>query len=249
MKKNIIAGCLFSLFSLSALAAIPAGNDATTKPDLYYLKNEQAIDSLKLLPPPPEVGSIQFLNDQAMYEKGRMLRNTERGKQAQADADLAAGGVATAFSGVFGYPITEKDAPELYKLLTNMIEDAGDLATRSAKEHYMRIRPFAFYGTETCNTKDQKKLSTNGSYPSGHTSIGWATALVLAEVNPANQDAILERGYQLGQSRVICGYHWQSDVDAARIVGSAAVATLHSDPAFQAQLAKAKQEFAQKSQK
>ncbi len=64
-----------------------------------------------------------------------------------------------------------------------MIEDAGDLATRSAKEHYMRIRPFAFYGTETCNTKDQKKLSTNGSYPSGHTSIGWATALVLAEVN------------------------------------------------------------------
>ncbi|HCD1106177.1 TPA: phosphatase PAP2 family protein [Morganella morganii] len=249
MKKNIIAGCLFSLFSLSALAAIPAGNDATTKPDLYYLKNEQAIDSLKLLPPPPEVGSIQFLNDQAMYEKGRMLRNTERGKQAQADADLAAGGVTTAFSGAFGYPITEKDSPELYKLLTNMIEDAGDLATRSAKEHYMRIRPFAFYGTETCNTKDQKKLSTNGSYPSGHTSIGWATALVLAEVNPANQDAILERGYQLGQSRVICGYHWQSDVDAARIVGSAAVATLHSDPAFQAQLAKAKQEFAQKSQK
>ncbi len=140
--------------------------------------------------------------------------------------------MATAFSGAFGYPITEKDSPELYKLLTNMIEDAGDLATRSAKEHYMRIRPFAFYGTETCNTKDQKKLSTNGSYPSGHTSIGWATALVLAEVNPANQDAILERGYQLGQSRVICGYHWQSDVDAARIVGSAAVATLHSDPAF-----------------
>ncbi len=91
----------------------PAGNDATTKPDLYYLKNEQAIDSLKLLPPPPEVGSIQFLNDQAMYEKGRMLRNTERGKQAQADADLAAGGVATAFSGAFGYPITEKDSGAL----------------------------------------------------------------------------------------------------------------------------------------
>ena len=104
-------------------------------------------------------------------------------------------------------------------------------------------------GTETCNTKDQKVISTNGSYPSGHTSIGWATALVLAEVNPANQDAILERGYQFGQSRVICGYHWQSDVDAGRIVGSAAVATLHSDPEFQAQLAKAKQEFAQKSQK
>jgi len=244
MKKKYMAGCLFSLFTFYAAAAVPSGDDATTKPDLYYLKNEQAIDSLKLLPPPPETGSILFLNDQAMYEKGRMLRNTPRGKQAQLDADLAAGGVATAFSAAFGSPITAKDAPELYKLLTNMIEDAGDLATRSAKQHYMRIRPFAFYGTETCNTKDQKKLSTNGSYPSGHTAIGWATALVLAEINPADQDAILERGYQLGQSRVICGYHWQSDVDAARVVGSAVVATLHASPAFQAQLAKAKQEFA-----
>ncbi len=55
------------------------GNDATTKPDLYYLKNEQTIDSLKLLPPPPEVGSIQFLNDQAMHEKPGyyVIRNAE----------------------------------------------------------------------------------------------------------------------------------------------------------------------------
>ena len=47
----------------------------------------------------------------------------------------------------------------------------------------------------------------------------------------------------MGQSRVICGYHWQSDVDAARIISAAIVARLHADPAFQAQLAKAKKEF------
>ncbi|EGN0484120.1 phosphatase PAP2 family protein, partial [Escherichia coli] len=89
----------------------------------------------------------------------------------------------------------------------------------------------------------------NGSYPSGHTSIGWATALVLSEINPARQDTILKRGYELGDSRVICGYHWQSDVDAARIVGSAIVATLHSNPVFQAQLQKAKDEFANNQKK
>ncbi|WP_058910048.1 acid phosphatase PhoC [Entomohabitans teleogrylli] len=244
MKKVLLSLCISSLFSFSALAAIPAGDDVTTKPDLYYLTNEQAIDSLALLPPPPEVGSIQFLNDQAMYEKGRMLRSTERGKLAAADADLASGGVATAFSGAFGHPITAKDSPEIYKLLTNMIEDAGDLATRSAKMHYMRVRPFAFYGVATCNTKDQQKLSTNGSYPSGHTAIGWASALVLSEINPQHQDQILKRGFELGQSRVICGYHWQSDVDAARVVGSSVVATLHSNAEFQKQLQKAKDEFA-----
>jgi acid phosphatase (class A) len=111
------------------------------------------------------VGSIAFLNDQAMYEKGRLLRSTERGKLAVEDANLSGGGVANAFSGAFGSPITAKDAPELHKLLTNMIEDAGDLATRGAKEKYMRIRPFAFYGVATCNTKEQDTLSKNGSYP------------------------------------------------------------------------------------
>ncbi|CAH6112546.1 acid phosphatase [Klebsiella pneumoniae] len=39
---------------------------------------------------------------------------------------------------------------------------------------------------------------------------------------------------------------WQSDVDAARIVGSAVVATLHTNPAFQQQLQKAKDEFAKR---
>ncbi|MEJ5072084.1 acid phosphatase PhoC [Enterobacter ludwigii] len=248
MKKSILAFCVASLFSVNAFALAPSGNDATTKPDLYYLKNAQAIDSLALLPPPPEVGSIAFLNDQAMYEQGRLLRSTERGKQAAEDANLSSGGVANAFSGAFGAPITEKDSPELHKLLTNMIEDAGDLATRSAKQKYMRVRPFAFYGVPTCNTKEQDELAKNGSYPSGHTSIGWATALVLAEVNPARQNDILKRGYDLGESRVICGYHWQSDVDAARIVGSAVVATLHTNPAFQQQLQKAKDEFAKKQQ-
>ena len=128
MKKRVLALCLASFFSVNAFALVPPGNDVTTKPDLYYLTNAQAIDSLALLPPPPAVGSIAFLNDQAMYEQGRLLRNTERGKLAAEDANLSAGGVANAFSSAFGSPITEKDAPQLHKLLTNMIEDAGDLA-------------------------------------------------------------------------------------------------------------------------
>ena len=48
----------------------------------------------------------------------------------------------------------------------------------------------------------------------------------------------------MGESRVICGYHFQSDVDAARIVASAVVARLHANKAFMKQLNKAKAEFA-----
>ncbi|HBV3003880.1 TPA: phosphatase PAP2 family protein, partial [Klebsiella pneumoniae] len=49
MKKRVLALCLASFFSVNAFALVPPGNDVTTKPDLYYLTNAQAIDSLALL--------------------------------------------------------------------------------------------------------------------------------------------------------------------------------------------------------
>ena len=107
----------------------------------------------------------------------------------------------------------------------------------------MRPRPYMLFGESTSVPQDEEALSHNGSYPSGHTAEGWAVALVLAEINVANQDAILQRGYDYGTSRVIVGYHWQSDVDNARIVASAVVARLHADDGFIEQLAKAKAEF------
>jgi acid phosphatase (class A) len=91
---------------------------------------------------------------------------------------------------------------------------------------------------------EEEELRHSGSYPSGHSARGWAIALVLAEINPANQDAILKRGIDYGESRVIAGYHYQSDVDAARLAASATVARLHADDAFAKQMVKAKKEFA-----
>jgi acid phosphatase (class A) len=43
---------------------------------------------------------------------------------------------------------------------------------------------------------------------------------------------------------MICGVHWQSDVDAGRVMGAAAFARLQSDPVFVAQLAEARNELA-----
>ncbi len=71
----------------------------------------------------------------------------------------------------------------------------------------MRVRPFVFFDKATCNPPGEKKLRNNGSYPSGHTTESWAVALLLAEINPANQQQILKKGYEYGQSRIICGAH------------------------------------------
>lgn len=242
-KKPLFVALACTLLSLSAFAQEAKIKDRRTNPDLYFLEISEVPNSLELLPAPPAPGSILFLNDEAQYEWGKMQRDTPRGDQAVSDARVGGNGVPMAFSDAFGVEISKESTPEIHKLVINMREDAGDLATRHAKEHYMRVRPFSFYQEATCNPEQQQELSTNGSYPSGHTAIGWATALVLAEINPDRQDEILQRGYQMGQSRVICGYHFQSDVDAARLVASGVVARLHANDAFMKQLEKAKEEF------
>lgn len=239
--------CAFAvIFSASAAFAQDAPakkiKDHRTAPELFFLQEGDVPNSFMLLPAPPDGASITFLNDQARYNWGKTMRNTPRGEQAFKDAHVEGNGVPQAFSEAFGVEINE-ETPEILKLVIGMREDAGDLGTREAKNYYNRQRPFSFYEEDTCNPELQAELSTNGSYPSGHTSIGWATALVLAEINPERQNEILKRGYEMGESRVICGYHFQSDVDAGRITGAVTVARLHADPGFQAQLEKAKAEF------
>lgn len=247
IKRSLLIACI-SLFTLTGFSQEKI-KDVRTNPDLYFLRADEVASSLNLLPAPPQPGSILFMNDEAQYKWGKLQRDTPRGDQACADAQVNGDGVPMAFSKAFGLEITKENTPEIYKLVLGMREDAGDLATREAKNHYMRIRPFAFYNEMTCNPAQQNELSTNGSYPSGHTAIGWATALVLAEINTDRQNEILKRGYEMGQSRVICGYHFQSDVDAARLVASAVVARLHANKEFMKQLDKAKKEFVKLSSK
>lgn len=248
--RKLTAGAICALFLSAGSINVFAQETATAKikdhctnPDLYFLQAGDVPNSFEILPPPPDGASILFLYDQARYNWGKQMRNTPRGGQAERDARVSGDGVPQAFSEAFGVEINKENTPEIYTLILGMREDAGDLGTREAKDFYNRQRPFAFYGEDTCNPEQQEELSTNGSYPSGHTTIGWATALVLAEINPERQNEILKRGFDMGESRVICGYHWQSDVDAGRLTGSMTVARLHADPVFQKQLEKAKKEF------
>ena len=110
------------------------------------------------------------------------------------------------------------------------------------KNKYNRVRPFVVHNEATCRADQEAILRGDGSYPSGHTAAGWGWALVFAQINPERTDALLKRGIEFGQSRVICDAHWQSDVDAGRIMGAATVARLQTDPDFLADLKAAKAE-------
>ncbi|MDE7414441.1 MAG: phosphatase PAP2 family protein [Muribaculaceae bacterium] len=243
LRQSFLAG----LLATSAISLL-GNTDHRTDPDHCFLYLEDAPSSVEILMTPPDTTSMRFAYDREQYEWGKTLRDTERGRQAISDANLDwnTDWANDAFGEAFGSPITMKENPELYKLIYNMEEDAGGLATYEAKNHYRRTRPFVYWNEHTSTPKDEAALARNGSYPSGHTSIGWATALVLAEINPARATEILKRGFEFGQSRVIVGAHYQSDVDAGRVVGAGIVSILHTNKDFQKQLAKAKKEFARK---
>jgi len=208
-----------------------------------YLAMDEMPNSLFIVPPPPEEGSAAWKLDMEKAAYYVALEDESRKQQAARDADLHFPEAVEAFNGILKVKISEESTPHVYMVLRRSLADAG-LSTYSAKNHYQRPRPFMVNGAPTCSPEDEEYLRKDGSYPSGHTAIGWAWALILSELFPDQANVILERGKQYGISRNVCNVHWHSDVVSGRMMGAAAVARLHANENFLVDMAAAKKEIA-----
>lgn len=242
MLRALLSSCACFLFLLSASTATVLAKDAKG-PESVGSENFALgkLDATVFLPKPPESDSPLFLYDKQCYDQGMAMRNTERARQAARDADTSI--LPEYFSEAFGMPISKENMPVLYKLVQRVRRTLGEGA-RDYKKIYGRVRPFVQYNDGTCFPKAEESHRKTGSYPSGHSTRGWGVALLLSEINPERAETILKRGMEYGQSRVICGYHWQTDVDAGRLLASALMARLHNNPEFLTHLEKAKAEYA-----
>ncbi|TPG39228.1 acid phosphatase [Flavobacterium pectinovorum] len=212
-------------------------------PDLLqgYLKEEEMPNSLMLLEPPPEHTSKAFEFDLEYAEKVIKSKDKIRFIQAATDADLSFPAAVKSFESTLGIEISETKTPKLYLLMRRVMTDAG-LSTYAAKNYYNRERPFVVTKTKTCTPEQEEVLRKVGSFPSGHAAVGWAWALVFTEIFPYNERMILRRGYDFGESRIVCNAHWHSDVEKGRVMGRATVDRLRDNLVFQEDLAIAKQE-------
>ncbi len=206
-----------------------------------YLTQKELPNSLLILPPPPAMGSPAFARDEEASRQALALQGTPRWEQAKKDADLTFPHAAELFSCALDIAVSSSETPRLIALLERTMGDAG-YSTAAAKRHYKRLRPFLTNGMPTCTPEWDARLSKSGSYPSGHSSLGWAWALVLAEVAPDRADEVLIRGRAFGESRIVCNVHWESDVSEGRVIGAATVARLHANPAFREAIETAKEE-------
>ncbi|MDO5532049.1 phosphatase PAP2 family protein [Sutterella sp.] len=189
------------------------------------------------LPPPPEKNGENYAwkrqADELARARGIEIRSTERGELAKRDAESAAVEMREIMiSEVLGIEISEKATPAIHRYLDIAVTLAGD-GGGNAKRKFRRDRPFTVHPEdETCRPDIRDTLNKHASYPSGHTTSAWAAALAMSAIMPSRADVITKRMYEAGESRWICGHHWQSDVEAGRNIASSGFAYFVSRPEF-----------------
>lgn len=245
IPRRAIGLALFALAGLTPAAAQSLEGikrpEGEPKPVGYLPKG--SIDYRLLVGPPPAAESILDQVDMAISRRFQADVPADR----WAAADLDSKSVYPRFAEAFGKPIDRAHSPRLIHLLNRAMRDAAD-PVWNGKESFQRPRPYQRYqlvrrcGRTPIPAPDSEPRG-GSSYPSGHSVYGWATALLLAEVAPARAPAILERGRDYALSRVICGYHFPSDTDAARAIAAAVLTRLNADPAFLADLKAARDEY------
>lgn len=157
----------------------------------------------------------------------------------QARADVPADPFA-AFASVMGERFTRAQAPATAAVFDRLMREASPVVT-AAKTQWPRPRP-PQGESSNCPGALPAGYTTPDSYPSGHAVIGWLWALTLTELAPGRADDILARGRAYGESRIVCGVHWPSDIAAGRDLAAALVARLHGDAEYRAALDAARTE-------
>ena len=236
----------FFLLAVASLLAVVDVN-AQFEGAKPYKELSQLPNLLQIMPAPPSFESAEFANDVVRYGWGKQQRlDPERLDMAVADAEwFDHTKVYLRWKDAFGLEITPTETPEIWKLLEASLATT-DPMNHETKDFYLRQRPFERFGDDM-PTDEEEKVRGRGSYLSGHCMCGWVISLVLAQVAPERANQLFIRGLEYGDSRVIVGAHWQSDIDASYTAGSIGFCALQGCEEFVAQMKKAQQEYKEKT--
>lgn len=203
-----------------------------TAPAGRYLAKAQ-FDARDHLAPPPAKGSPAAARDRQIFLATRKLEGTPRWSIAK--ADNVEERVLEGYACALGYTPTRESNPKLAAMLLRVSHDVRK-AVSGPKLKYRRPRPYLSENGPIC-VKRGLGLAIAPDYPSGHATWGWTVGLLLAEAAPDRSQAILARAKAFGESRIVCGVHNASSVEAGQANAETLFAALWSSEAFKADLA------------
>lgn len=214
------------LFSLLLLAALPA---------LATDDNAPVVDLTALLPPPPATGSPAARRDLQGVLDMQARRTSAEITAAQADRLHS----VFRFADVFGAAFTPQQLPRTTAFFARVVAyDKGEVTAVKAFWHH----PRPVLVSHAVHPLSQEQPD-DWSYPSGHSTLGYTEAVLLANMVPERRAAIFVRADLYAHHRVVMGVHYPSDVEAGRLAGTVLGGRLLDDPAWQADYAAARAEL------
>lgn len=236
---------------LALLPAACAGTPAALRPEAARLAetppgylDPAALDRLAaVLPPPPAPGSSLDLDDKARSARLTALEDGDRWLLATAHAELRPPLALQHFNCALGVRLEPEATPQLTRLMQRLFHDA-DAAAEGAKARAFRARPV---GDDPARRSCQRLTEAgrrSASYPSGSSTVAVVYGEAFAALDPERAPEVRRLAHEIGQSRLVCGMHYPSDVAAGEVLGRAVFAAAVDHPDFAADLAAARVDLA-----
>jgi acid phosphatase (class A) len=191
----------------------------------------------QFLPPPPADGSPAARTEIAELHRIQAARTPEAMARALHDDEVEN---VTAFAEVMGPGFQLEKLPATAALFKDLRSEDSAAAKR-AKAFFQRTRPWAADpALHGCPHGDD---TVKSSYPSGHATMGYAAAGVLARLDPPKARAVLARAADYAENRLVCAAHYRRDIGAGQTLGAVLVVKLMEKPAFHAEFDAAQAEL------
>jgi acid phosphatase (class A) len=220
--------------SLAAgLLLLVIGSAAQAEDAKPFITNKD-VDLTMILPPPPANDSAETKAELGEVLTLQVTRTPEMEARAVADAEEN----VWRFADVMGPNFTKDRLPKFSAFFDRVVETEGAVVD-PAKDVWKRPRPHQLSDL----VKPAVKLSSSGSWPSGHATVGTMMGIILADMVPEKRAEIMARAAEYAHNRVVGGIHYPSDVEMGKISGSVIAAVLLNRDDFKADYDVAKAEL------
>ncbi|MEB3170110.1 MAG: phosphatase PAP2 family protein [Synechococcaceae cyanobacterium] len=212
---------------LWAALGLPAGLRAEPNRSVDHAAGSLRLEAaplIRITGAPPRPGSQEASSDRAILLWLQQARTPEM----EANSWLTLERDPIFFSRALGLDMV-KLTPRLNAGLRSFLETV-DQVLAGIKKTAGRLRPYQQYAEiRPCLPSED-----SASFPSGHSTWYRAASELLADLLPERRQRLLAVGLHAGASRVMCGVHFPSDVEAGQRLGAAAAAQVIASPQWRA---------------
>ena len=228
------------LFFLATVMLATSCSQAQHSKKSGFLTKEELPDAIKFLPEPPKSGP-EYDKDVEAYELGKKKRQDPKVRDHCLHQDTT--DINIVFNEAVGFKLLSKKNKEIKSLVSGAVKDVRKIS-EPAREHYKRQKPFIVFHEPSLKLDAESAVSTSKyAYPSGHAVRSWMYAFVLADVAPEYKEKLYACAQDYSDCRVIMGRHWQTDIDAGKLLSEKVFEKLKQSPAYQEQLKLAREQY------